>query len=259
MVMSVNKLSAYMAVAQANKRLRQQEQGLETENEDKSNEEELESKGEEESSDVAPAAVSFFDANDESVEHAISPSFDDIDVDEYIFLDEEEKENDDFSITPSEVDAPLPAAPFFPEENNPELPSKSADSIPLTNIDCDFSMDERCSYELISLLDQAGAPRNCYDRLLALSRVQSKKGFNIIRALSRDRFLKKMQAKFRCPTLLTSVVSDCTVFRFPFTEMLQDLINSRQGDIHFLILQMTLVPASHHRLRLMIQRQWETK
>jgi hypothetical protein len=42
-----------------------------------------------------------------------------------------------------------------------------------------------------------------------------------------------MQSKFRCPTLLTTVVSDCTVFLFPFTEMLQDLIDSRQGDIHF--------------------------
>jgi hypothetical protein len=236
MVMSVAKLRVIHAMAHEKKRLRQQEQVIPTENDDTSDEDELESKGEEETSDFAPD-VSFFDADDESVERATSPSFDDTDVDhdEYGFLDDEEEEvNDDVSITPSEVDAPLPAATFVPEDDNVELTSTSADSVPLTNIDSNFSVEERCTYEIISLLDQAGAPRNLYDRLLALARVQKKSlGFNITNAISRERFLKKMQTKFRCPTLLTAVVSDCTVFRFPFTEMLQDLIDSRQGDIHF--------------------------
>ncbi len=239
--MGNNKLQAYVFAAEAKKRQRQEEQVFQTENDDQRNV--VEDHEDPESADdasffgVMSPPPSFFDADDESVERATSPSFDDTDVDhdEYGFLEDEEEEvYDDVSITPSEVDAPLPAATFVPEENNPELTSKSADSVPLTNIDSNFSVEERCTYEIISLLDQAGAPRNLYDRLLALSRVQKKKaGFNITNAISRERFLKKMQTKFRCPTLLTAVVSDCTVFRFPFTEMLQDLIDSRQGDIHF--------------------------
>jgi hypothetical protein len=83
-----------------------------------------------------------------------------------------------------------------------------------------LSLDEICTYQLITLLDKAGAPRNCYGRLVALLKKHSKKGFTVENLISRDVFLRRMQERFNCPTLLTSCVSDCTVFRFPFTEML---------------------------------------
>jgi hypothetical protein len=80
------------------------------------------------------------------------------------------------------------------------------------------------------LLDNSGAPRGLYDRFMALLKKQVKNGFNVEKSISRDLFLRRMQEKFRCPTLRTSVISDCTVFSFPFHEMLQDLLDSRQQD-----------------------------
>jgi hypothetical protein len=108
----------------------------------------------------------------------------------------------------------------------------AATAIPVSQMNTNFSLDQISSFELITLLDNAGAPRNCYERLLALLRKQSKKGFKVKNALSRDVFLRTMQEKFNCPTLRTSVVSDCTVFRFPFNEMLQDLVDSHPNEIH---------------------------
>eukprot|EP00980_Cylindrotheca_fusiformis_P021264 scaffold8184_cov111-Cylindrotheca_fusiformis.AAC.1 len=96
-----------------------------------------------------------------------------------------------------------------------------------------ITIEEEGSYDLITLLDSFGAPRNAYDRLLALLRKQKKKGFDVGKqAIGRDVFLKRMQKKFGCPKVQTNTISDCTVFSFPFTEMLQDLVDCRQRDIH---------------------------
>eukprot|EP00980_Cylindrotheca_fusiformis_P020002 scaffold7089_cov79-Cylindrotheca_fusiformis.AAC.1 len=43
----------------------------------------------------------------------------------------------------------------------------------ITNKNLRFTLEEEGSYELISLLDGAGAPRNCYDRLIALLRTRN--------------------------------------------------------------------------------------
>eukprot|EP00980_Cylindrotheca_fusiformis_P001895 scaffold432_cov43-Cylindrotheca_fusiformis.AAC.1 len=96
-----------------------------------------------------------------------------------------------------------------------------------------ITIEEEGSYDLITLLDSFGAPRNAYDRLLALLRKQKKKGFDVGKqAIGREVFLKRMQKKFGCPKVQTNTISDCTVFSFPFTEMLQDLVDCRQRDIH---------------------------
>jgi hypothetical protein len=112
----------------------------------------------------------------------------------------------------------------------PGLPTRK--NATFSHLNPNFSREEICTYELITLLDNAGAPRYLYGRLLALLRKQSKEGFKVKNAFSRDVFLRRMQEKFNCPTLLTSVVSDCTVFRFPFNEMLQDLVDSHPNEIH---------------------------
>jgi hypothetical protein len=236
--MGFHRLRAHLAQAKAVKRHRQQEQAFQTDNADKRNEEVLEEQDDEASAERFTAS-SFYDSEEESFEDATAPSFDDGDEDhdgnEFLHDDEEEEEEDnDVSISSLEIDAPaLSSAPWVPQENNSGIPQKSAGSVPLTSIDSDFSLEEICSYELISLFDQIRAPKKSYDKFLALVRKQAKKGFNITKAISRERFLKRMQEKFRCPTLVTTVVSDRSVFHFPFTEMLQDLIDSRQSDIHF--------------------------
>eukprot|EP00980_Cylindrotheca_fusiformis_P005080 scaffold1076_cov81-Cylindrotheca_fusiformis.AAC.4 len=97
-----------------------------------------------------------------------------------------------------------------------------------------ISIEEEGSYDLITLMDSFGAPRNAYDRLLALLRKQKKNGFDVIKqAIGRDVFLKRMQNKFGCPSVQTNTISDCTVFSFPFAKMLQDLVDCRQGDIEY--------------------------
>jgi hypothetical protein len=102
--------------------------------------------------------------------------------------------------------------------------------VPLDDIDLQFSTQEMGTYEIMRLIDNSGAPRGLYDRLMGLIKKQVKKGFDVQKATSRDLFLRRMQEKFRCPTLTSTVVSDCSVFMFPFQEMLQDLLDSRQDD-----------------------------
>ena len=102
--------------------------------------------------------------------------------------------------------------------------------VPLDDIDLQFTTQEMGTYEIMRLIDNSGAPRGLYDRLMALLKKQVKNGFNVQKASSRDLFLRRMQEKFRCPTLTTTVVSDCSVFMFPFQEMLQDLLDCRGDD-----------------------------
>jgi hypothetical protein len=132
----------------------------------------------------------------------------------------------------SEADMPMDLEnTYLPSPNNTTAPGPGVPSSVETTRS-KFSLEEICTYELITLLDNAGAPRNCYSKMLTLLRKQYKKGFKVKDAISRDVFLRKMQENFNCPTLLTSVVSDCNVFRFSFTEMLQDLVDSQQNHIH---------------------------
>ena len=97
----------------------------------------------------------------------------------------------------------------------------------------DLMLEEIATYQLITLLDEAGAPRNCYDKLITLLRKQEKLGFRPSKAMYRDTFLKRMQERYECPSVTVAIVGQCDVYRFPFEEMLQNLVDSCQDHIHY--------------------------
>ena len=95
-----------------------------------------------------------------------------------------------------------------------------------------FSMSEVCSYELLTLLDNAGCPLNTYERVIALLKKQEKRGFSYSKAHSRDKLLKLLRQKFHCPSIQSSIINSCEVFAFPFLDMLQDLIVAAGTSLH---------------------------
>jgi hypothetical protein len=103
-----------------------------------------------------------------------------------------------------------------------------------TNPQSVFTLSEICTYQLISFLDEAKAPRNCYDRLIALLRRQQKMGFSISDAIGRDTFLKSLTRKFGTPVINTAIVEETPVFKFPFMHMLQNLLDVVGQDIHLI-------------------------
>jgi hypothetical protein len=98
----------------------------------------------------------------------------------------------------------------------------------------DFTLAEVCAYQLISFLDEAKAPRNCYDRLVALLKRQQKMGFSISDAIGRDTFLKSLQRKFNSPAVSSVTVGESPVFKFPFVHMLQNLLDVVGSDLHLI-------------------------
>ena len=97
-----------------------------------------------------------------------------------------------------------------------------------------LTLPEICAYQLITLLDEAKAPRNCYDRLIALLKRQQKMGFSVADAIGRDTFLKSLKKKFKCPSVDSMTIGDSTVFRFPFVHMLQNLLDVIGPDLHLI-------------------------
>jgi hypothetical protein len=95
-----------------------------------------------------------------------------------------------------------------------------------------YTLEEECSYELLTLLDDASAPRYLYPKLLALLRKQSKYGIQVKQYLSREKLLKKLKGRFVCPTVKTSVVRGRKTFKFSLKEQLQDILTSRSHWIH---------------------------
>ena len=88
--------------------------------------------------------------------------------------------------------------------------------------------NETASYKIMCLLDSAGAPRICYDRLIALLKKLSKtEGFDVQKALNRETLMRRIGRKCKMvPRLQSSTVNKQEVFRFQFQDMLQDLLNS---------------------------------
>jgi len=95
-----------------------------------------------------------------------------------------------------------------------------------------FSVAEVCSYQLMSLLDQAGCPLNTYEKVVALLRQQEKIGFSVHQAYSRQKLLQVLRKKYHCPVIESSTVNNCEVFRFPFVDMLQDLLDTAGNQLH---------------------------
>jgi len=75
--------------------------------------------------------------------------------------------------------------------DQPHLPDCGSNNVPTDQ--ADFSLQEICTYQLIAFLDEAKAPRNCYDRLVSLLKRQQKMGFSISGAIGRDTFLKSLK------------------------------------------------------------------
>ena len=88
--------------------------------------------------------------------------------------------------------------------------------------------DETASYKIMSLLDSSGAPRICYDRLIALLKKLSKNdGFDVKKAINRETLMRRLANKCKTrPRLQRSVINKQEVIRFRFHDMLQDLVNN---------------------------------
>ena len=59
----------------------------------------------------------------------------------------------------------------------------------------EMTCDEIASFKIMSLLDTAGAPRICYDRLVALLKKLSKQGFDIRKAINRETLMQRLGRK----------------------------------------------------------------
>jgi Plavaka transposase len=97
-----------------------------------------------------------------------------------------------------------------------------------------MSRDETASYKIMSLLDTAGAPRICYDRLVALLKTLSKQeGFDVKKALNRETLMRRMERRYKSrPRIESAVVNNQEVFRFNFHDTLQDLLHSSGKHLH---------------------------
>lgn len=95
-----------------------------------------------------------------------------------------------------------------------------------------FTNAEICSYELMTLLDDAGCPLNTYEQVVSLLKKQQKLGFCYSMAHSRDKLLNLLRQKFHCPAIQSSMVNHSEVFSFPFLDMLQDLLDTVGSSLH---------------------------
>ena len=93
---------------------------------------------------------------------------------------------------------------------------------------------EAASYKIMSLLDTAGAPRGCYDRLIALLKKLSKKGFDVRKAINRDTLMQRLGKYKARPRIQMSVIKKQEVFRFMFQDMLQDLLHSCSKHLQYI-------------------------
>jgi hypothetical protein len=95
-----------------------------------------------------------------------------------------------------------------------------------------MTSEETASYKILSLLDSAGAPRVCYDRLVALLKKLSKSGFDVQKAIKRDTLMQRL-AKYKArPRIQICSIKERDVFRFNFQDMLQDLLYSCSKHLH---------------------------
>ena len=61
-----------------------------------------------------------------------------------------------------------------------------------------MTRDEIASYKIMSLLDTAGAPRICYNRLVALLKKLSKHhGFDVKKAVNRETLMKRLEGRYQ--------------------------------------------------------------
>jgi hypothetical protein len=99
-----------------------------------------------------------------------------------------------------------------------------------------MTLQEIGSYKIMTLLDSAGAPRICYNRLVALLKKLHKQGFTATKALNRDTLMNRLEkkCKFR-PRIQSSIINHQEVFRFTFVDMLQDLLHGSSRYLHSIL------------------------
>ena len=96
-----------------------------------------------------------------------------------------------------------------------------------------MTRDETASYKIMSLLDTSGAPRICYDRLVALlKKLSRQEGFDVKKALNRETLMRRMEKRYKSPRIQSSVIHNQEVFRFNFQDTLQDLLHSSSKHLH---------------------------
>ena len=174
-----------------------------------------------------------------------------------------DSEADRFSLDNPETDYELSSFPDIEHEEISFNPQADEDSVPSTmtssSIDdrntngmfhCDstesqyhphafhqITPDETASFKIMALLDSSGAPRVCYDRLIALLKKLSKTdGFDVRKAVNRETLMKRLATKYKVPPQLQcAVINKQEVFRFSFVDMLQDLVTSNSKHLHEIV------------------------
>lgn len=99
-----------------------------------------------------------------------------------------------------------------------------------------ISRHDTISFQIMSLLDAAGAPLYCYDQLLSLLKKAAKEdGFNVKKLISRDTLMAKLVKCKQVPTIQTTVLHKQPVLRFVFKEMLQELLHTAREHLHIIV------------------------
>jgi len=79
---------------------------------------------------------------------------------------------------------------------------------------------EAHSFQLMQIIDEAGAPRYLYDSVKTWIKKQMKVGFDPSSDLmSRELLLRKLHTRFSCPDIAVKQISGNDVYRFPFVQM----------------------------------------
>lgn len=120
---------------------------------------------------------------------------------------------------------------FDEEDDNADDSSEDSEDLPdlgvrLAADRSDFTVDERCMLELMDLLDSSGAPRYLYDRVIRMVKKHLKRGFNYRRAKQRDKVMAIVREKMSIPEPVSVPVGNSQVIKFPFLEMVTDLLTS---------------------------------
>lgn len=139
-------------------------------------------------------------------------------------------------------------------ENNLTLnqAARMGDNIMLMEEHCseEFSTSpaESCSFELMRMLDKAGSPRYLYDDVRALLNNFFHNGGlqETKEMMSRETLMKSLYEKFHYPQVQTRQIASYHVHKFPFVDMLQDLVDSCGNDIHIIDIPNTAATAEQN-------------
>ncbi|MFM7526899.1 MAG: hypothetical protein ACKO63_00130 [Nodosilinea sp.] len=116
-----------------------------------------------------------------------------------------------------------------------------------------MSADDIASYRIMSLLDSVGAPRYCYNKLIALlKKLTNQDSFDVKKAVSREKLMRKLGSCKACPRIENTNINNQEVFRFSFVDMLQDLLFGCHKYLHLISPTVdnedNISPSTHHEL-----------